>query len=86
MRKYLNYIINLFLLPIFPPSSHPIVVFFFPIGLSSLSHSQLVLLGFYNDGRSTGKKNTTIECDDSGKIGDKNKLILTNIYNTHFYW
>ena len=38
--------INLFLLPIFPPSSHSIVVSFFPVGLSSLSrHSQQVLFG-----------------------------------------
>ena len=27
--------------------------------------------------RPTGKKNTTIEWDDGGKIGNKNKLILT---------
>ena len=34
---------NLFLLPIFPPSSHSIVVFFFPVGISSLTrHSQQV--------------------------------------------
>ena len=38
--------INLFLLPIFPPSSH---------------------------------SNTTIEWDGDGKIGNKNKLILTEI-------
>jgi hypothetical protein len=38
--------INLFLLPIFPPSSHSIVVFSFPVGISSLTrHSQQVLLG-----------------------------------------
>ena len=37
---------NLFLLPIFPPSSHSIVVFFFPAGLSLLTrHSQQVLCG-----------------------------------------
>ena len=36
--------INLFLLPIFPPLSHSIAVFFFPVGLSSLmQHSQQVL-------------------------------------------
>ena len=32
------------------------------------------------DERSTGKKNTTIEWDDGGKIGNKNKLILTEIF------
>ena len=37
---------SIFLLPIFPPSSHSMVVFFFPVGLSMLSqHSQRVLLG-----------------------------------------
>ena len=39
-------LINLFLLPIFPPSSHSIVVFFFSVGLLSLMwHSQQVMLG-----------------------------------------
>ena len=33
-----------------------------------------------NDERPTGKKNTTIEWDDGGKIGDTNKLILTEIF------
>ena len=38
--------INLFLLPIFLPSSHSIVMFFFPVGFSSLKrHSQQALLG-----------------------------------------
>jgi hypothetical protein len=86
--------INLFLLPIFPQSSHSIVVFLFSVGLSLLSqHSQQVLLAvevssiswlgqstvicWDNNERPTGKKNTTIEWDDGGKIGNKNKLILT---------
>ena len=30
-----------------------------------------------NDERPTGKKNTTIEWDDGGKIGNKNKLLLS---------
>ena len=33
-----------------------------------------------NDERPTGKKNTTDEWDDGGKIGNKNKLILTEIF------
>ena len=33
--------------------------------------------------RSTGKKNTTIERDVGGKIGNKNKLILTSICLIH---
>ena len=38
--------INLFLFPILPPSSHSIVVFFFPVGLSSLTqHLQQVIYG-----------------------------------------
>ena len=52
----------LFLLPIFPPSSHSIVVFF-PVGLSSLMrHFQQVLWGVevskcrIDDERLTGKK------------------------------
>ena len=28
----------------------------------------------------TGKKNTTIEWDDGGKVGDKNKLTPTEIF------
>jgi hypothetical protein len=28
----------------------------------------------------TGKKNTSIEWDDGGKISNKNKLILTEIF------
>ena len=82
--------INLFLLPIFP-SSHSRDVFFFRVGLSSLTrHSQQILLGVevssvswlgqftktcwechVNDKRPTGKKNTTIEWDDCGKIDNK---------------
>ena len=39
-------LIYLFLLPIFPPSSYSIVVFFFLVGLSSITrHSQQVLSG-----------------------------------------
>ena len=30
--------------------------------------------------RPTGKKNTTIEWHDGGKISNKNKLILTEIF------
>ena len=38
--------INLFLLPIFPTSSHSIVVFFLPVGFSLLKrHSQQVWIG-----------------------------------------
>ena len=32
-----------------------------------------------NDERPRGNKNTTTEWDDGGKIGNKNKLILTNL-------
>ena len=74
---------NLFLLPIFPPSSHSIVVFFFPAGLSLLSqNSQQVLLGVENvviTTKGLQERKTTIEWDDGGKIGKKNKLILTEI-------
>ena len=33
-----------------------------------------------NDERPTGKKNTTIEWNEGGKIGNKNKLILGVTY------
>jgi hypothetical protein len=76
---------NVFLVPIFPLLSHSIVVFFFPVGLLFLSqHSQPVFLGVEVSSVSwlgqltvnkkpTGKKNTTIEWDDDGKIVNKNK-------------
>ena len=32
------------------------------------------------DERPRGNKNTNIEWDDGGKIGNKNKLILTEIF------
>ena len=35
-----------------------------------------------NDERPTGKKNTTIELNDGGKIGNKNKLMLTEIFRS----
>ena len=42
-----------------------------------------VLLFFdVNDERRSGKKNTVIEWDDGGKIGNKNKLILTEVFPT----
>ena len=40
-----------------------------------------------NDERPTGKKNITIEWDDGGKIGNKNKSILTEIVpSVHATW
>ena len=40
-----------------------------------------------NDDRPTGEKNTTIEWDNGGKIGNKNKLILTEIFiSVHETW
>ena len=33
-----------------------------------------------NEERPTGKENPSIEWDDGGKIGNKNKLILTEIF------
>ena len=40
-----------------------------------------------NDRRPTGKKNTTIEWDNGGKIANKNKLILTEIFpSVHETW
>ena len=40
--------------------------------------------GLVNDERPTGKKNTTIEWDDGGTIGNKNKLIPTS-YEFRFF-
>ena len=37
---------SIIILPIFPPSSHPTVVSFFPVGISSLIHFQQVLWVF----------------------------------------
>ena len=63
-------IINL-LLPIFPPSSHLIVVFFFPVGLSSstrpVENAVLTTKGLQE------RKNTTIEWEDCANIYNKNK-------------
>ena len=66
-------------------------MFFFPVGLSLVSqHSQQVFLGVEvceNNERPTGKKNTIIEWDDGGKIGNKNILILTEIFpSVHETW
>ena len=54
-RREISVGINVFLLPIFPPSLHSMIVV-------------------------VGKKNTTIEWDDGGKIDNRNKLTLIYIY------
>ena len=104
----------------FSSSSHSIVMFFFPVGLSSLSrYFQQVLLGvkflfpflawtpnvnspsqetedtstpnktFWkcrdNDGRPTGKKNTTFEWDD-GERGNSNLILTENLPSAHETW
>ena len=70
--------INLFSLPIFPPSSHSIVVFFFPLGLLSLMRTvenvALTTKGLHE------RKTQLYEWDDGGKIGNENILILTEIF------
>jgi hypothetical protein len=68
--------INLLVLSIFPPSFHSIVVF--------LSCRSFIVNATFSTGL-VGKdvqmeSNTTIEWDDGGKIGNKNKLILTEIF------
>ena len=51
------------------------------VGAEVTSVSWLLKM-LYNNKRPTGKKHTNVEWDDGGKIGNKNKLILTNIRNT----
>jgi hypothetical protein len=70
--------IHLFLLPIFPPSPHSIVVFLSCRPFVVITTFSTGLVGRceccgYNE-RPTGKENT-IEWDDGGRIGNKNTFL-----------
>ena len=53
---------NLLLLPIFPPSSHSIVVFFVPVGLLFLlQHSQQVVFTYYRANNNNNNNNIIIK-------------------------
>ena len=73
------YLIRLFFLPIYSTSSHSIVVFFSVNLLSLMRHFQQVLYparpveNVALTAKDLQENNTTIEWDDGGEIGIKNK-------------